>query len=90
MRIFNLFKSKIFKEEAEMAALNISENLKNGSLSLEVFISDAENIVLEYLRNIGINEKLSNDQYKNITQMAVLFAQGKNSKRIEDLKKIFK
>ncbi|MDA8852028.1 hypothetical protein N9I63_01400 [Hyphomicrobiales bacterium] len=90
MGIFNLFKSKIYKVEAEMAALNISTDLKSGSLSPETLVVNAETIVIEYLRNIGINEKLSSDQYKNICQMAVLFAQGNNIKKIEDLKKIFK
>jgi len=66
------FGKKIHKLEGETAAKCLADMVKDRGLSPQEFLMQADTLVFEALEKVGIWEKLSNDAYKEICQLAVL------------------
>ena len=88
--MFGLFKnSTIHIVEAETAAMTMANMIQ--SMSSDEFISNAESIVREALMRTGINEELKDQEYREISQLAVLIKSGdRSAKTIRATLKSFK
>tara|TARA_B100001146_G_C15900562_1_gene314326 strand:- start:200 stop:484 length:285 start_codon:yes stop_codon:yes gene_type:complete len=79
MGILNLFKgnAKIYKQEASIAAMRLTDIREQKNLSSEEFLMQVETLLEEALRSVGIWEELSNDQCKQIAQLSVRYSENK-------------
>ena len=69
-------KPKIYKSDGEMAAININAMRKEKGIDTVSFLNQAEYLVVDTLQRMGIFEKLSNNQYKQICQLSIRFFEG--------------
>ena len=85
------FAKKIHKLEGETAAKCLADMMEDRGLSPQEFVMQADTLVLEALERVGIWEKLSNDAYKEICQLAVLMGNEQYTKaNVDKVLKHFK
>ena len=82
------FGKKIHKREGELAAKRLSEIVREKNLSPQEFLMQADTLVFDALRSIGIMEKLSNGAYKEICQLAVVM--GERQYTMDDVNRVLK
>ena len=69
--------AKIYKQEAEIAAMRLADIREQKKLSYKEFLMQVETLLQEALRSVGIGEELSNDQCKQIAQLSVRYSENK-------------
>ena len=82
------FGKKIHKGEGEVAAVRLSEIVKEKALSPQEFLMQADTLIFEALRSVGITEELSNAAYKEICQLAIVM--GDRQYSMDDVNRILK